>query len=84
MSHLLFGLKLVSSSHTALACTAGPTGVSGDQTWLASSELGETKLADLLAGTVYSLQLTVCSLQLTVYIAEFPSMVFVTTCPRYT
>ena len=47
----------ISSSQTSLAYTAGPMEVSGGLTWLASSELRETKLAKVLAaGTVYSVQ----------------------------
>ena len=40
-----------------LQSTARPMEVTGGQTWLASSELMETKLAEaLVAGTVYSEQ----------------------------
>ena len=66
--------------------------VSGGQTWLGSSELRETKLAEsLAAGTVNSVrhimrsvQCVVYTVQFTVYSAEFPSNVFVSTRPCYT
>ena len=57
------------SSQSVLACTTGPIKVSGGQTWLASSELRETKLQRKCQEKfkAYSEQLTICSGQLTVY-----------------
>ena len=95
MSHLSSLMKMPLAhycSQPALACTAGPMQVSGGQTWLGSSELRETKLAEsLAAGTANSVRHITCSVkcvvytvQFTVYSAEFPSNVFVSTRPCYT
>ena len=69
-----------------MACTARPMKVSGGQTWLACSELRETKQQRKCQKQfeAYSLQLTICSGQLIVYRAQFTSNVFVSTRPCYT
>ena len=93
MSHLSSLMKMPLAhycSQPALACTAGPVlQVSEGQTWLGSSELRETKLAEsLAAGTANSVRHITCSVkcvvytvQFTVFSAEFPSNVFVSTGP---
>ena len=43
-----------------------------------------TKVAELLAGTIYILQLTAYSVQCTLFSVQFPRNVFVSTGPCYT
>ena len=74
MSHLSSLMKMPLAhycSQPVLACTAGPMQVSGGQTWLGSSELRETKLAEsLAAGTANSVRHITCSVKCVVYTVQ--------------